>query len=119
MFASTTPSYKRTTANKAPRKKSDKIMIAKEIRNYLDKVNPEALFIGTGEEHDSAIIGAVYIERDGKFVHVAMYEYEELILSFAKEFEDDEDPEQTAMEWVDFNVVGAYMGINTPYIVYK
>ena len=93
--------------------------IAQEIRNYLEKHNPEALYIGQEDEHDSALIGVAYIERDGKFVHVAMYEYEELILSFAKQFEDEEDSEQTAMEWVDYNVVGAYMGINTPYIVYK
>jgi hypothetical protein len=93
--------------------------LAQEIRNYLSKHNPEALFIGQDEEHDSALIGVAYIPRDNKFVHVAMYEYEELIVSFAKQFEDDEDPEQTAMEWVDYNVVGAYVGINTPFIVYK
>ena len=93
--------------------------MATEFRNYLEKHNPDALFIGQDDEHDSALIGVAYIERDGKFVHVAMYEYEELIHSFIKQFEDDEDPEQTAMEWVDYNVVGAYMGINTPYIVYK
>lgn len=93
--------------------------IAQEIRNYLLKHNPDALYIGQEEEHDSALIGVAYIQRDGKFVHVAMYEYEELILSFARQFEDEEDPEESAMEWVDYNVVGAYLGINTPYIVYK
>lgn len=94
-------------------------MIAKEIRAYLEKINPDALYIGDNDEHDSALIGSAYIQRDDTFVHVAMYEYEELILSFSKQFEDEEDPEQSAMEWVDYNVVGAYMGINTPYIVYK
>ena len=94
-------------------------MIAQEIRAYLEKINPEALYIGDNNEHDSALIGSAYIQRDEEFVHVAMYEYEELILSFAKQFEDEEDPEETAMEWVDYNVVGAYLGKHTPFIVYK
>ena len=94
-------------------------MIAQEIRKYLEANSPEALYIGQDEEHDSALIGVAYIHRDDEFVHVAMYEYEELIISFAKQFEDDEDPEQSAMEWVDYNVVGAYVGKYTPFIVYK
>lgn len=93
--------------------------LAQEIRKYLEANNPEALFIGQDEEHDSALIGIAYIPREDEFVHVAMYEYEELIASFAKQFEDDEDPEESAMEWVDFNVVGAYVGKYTPFIVYK
>ena len=92
---------------------------AQEIRNYLLQHSPEALYIGQEEEHDSALIGVAYIPRENEFVHVAMYEYEELIISFAKQFEDEEDPEESAMEWVDFNVVGAYVGKYTPYIVYK
>jgi hypothetical protein len=92
---------------------------SQEIRTYLEKINPEALYIGQEEEHDSALIGVAYIQRENEFVHVAMYEYEELIISFAKQFEDEEDPEESAMEWVDYNVVGAYVGKYTPYIVYK
>jgi hypothetical protein len=92
---------------------------SQEIRNYLLQHSPEALYIGQEEEHDSALIGVAYIPRENEFVHVAMYEYEELIISFAKQFEDEEDPEESAMEWVDFNVVGAYVGKYTPYIVYK
>ena len=92
---------------------------SQDIRNYLLQHSPEALYIGQEEEHDSALIGVAYIPRENEFVHVAMYEYEELIISFAKQFEDEEDPEESAMEWVDFNVVGAYVGKYTPYIVYK
>ena len=93
--------------------------LAQEIRNYLLTHNPEALYIGQEEEHDSALIGVAFIPREDTLVHVAMYEYEELIISFSKQFEDEEDPEESAMEWVDFNVVGAYVGKYTPYIVYK
>jgi hypothetical protein len=93
--------------------------LAQEIRNYLLTHNPEALYIGQEEEHDSALIGVAYIPRDDMLVHVAMYEYEELIASFAKQFEDEEDAEESAMEWVDYNVMGAYVGKHTPFIVYK
>jgi hypothetical protein len=50
-----------------------------------------------------------------------MYSYDELISSFTEQFRGDssEDPEQDALEWVDYNVMGAYMGIYTPYIVYN
>ena len=48
-----------------------------------------------------------------------MYEYELLVDSFSKEFEDAEDPQQDAMEWIDYNVLGAYVGIHTPFIVYN
>jgi hypothetical protein len=93
--------------------------LSQEVRAYLERVNLEALYIGQGEEHDSALIGVTYIKREDEFVHVAMYNYEELISSFAKQFDDEEDPEESAMEWVDFNVIGAYLGKHTPFIVYN
>jgi hypothetical protein len=98
---------------------------AQEIRAYLSERNPEALYIGNNEEHDSALIGIARIMRDDVWVEVTMYSYDELILSFAEHFRDPEsedpeyDPEQDAVEWVDYNVTGAYMGIYTPYIVYN
>jgi hypothetical protein len=93
--------------------------LAQEIRAYLESVNPEALFIGENEEHDSALIGVTYIKREEEFVHIAMYQYESLVESFAKQFEDSEDPEQDAVEWIDYNVASAYVGKYTPFIVYN
>ena len=93
--------------------------IAQEIRAYLERVNPEALYIGLEEEHDSALIGVTYIKREDEFVHIAMYQYELLVDSFSKEFEDSEDPEQDAVEWIDYNVANAYVGKYTPFIVYN
>ena len=46
--------------------------LAQEIRAYLESVNPEALYIGENEEHDSALIGVTYIKREEEFVHIAM-----------------------------------------------
>jgi hypothetical protein len=97
------------------------IAMSKEIRAYIDENCPEALIIGTGEEHDSALIGTAKIIREDEWVEVAMYSYDELIKSFTEQFrgDDSEDPEQDALEWVDYNVVGAYMGKYTPYVVYN
>ena len=93
--------------------------LAQEIRAYLESVNPEALFIGENEEHDSALIGVAYIKLEEEFVHIAIYQYESLVESFAKQFEDSEDPEQDAVEWIDYNVASAYVGKYTPFIVYN
>jgi hypothetical protein len=98
---------------------------AQEIRAYLSERNPEALYIGDNEEHDSALIGIARIMRDDVWVEVTMYSYDELILSFTEHFRETEsedpeyDPEQDAVEWVDYNVTGAYVGIYTPFIVYN
>lgn len=97
------------------------IAMSKVIRAYIDENCPDALIIGTGEEHDSALIGTAKIIREDEWVEVAMYSYDELIKSFTEQFrgDDSEDPEQDALEWVDYNVVGAYMGKYTPYVVYN
>jgi len=97
------------------------IVMSNEIRAYIDKNCPDTLIIGTGEEHDSALIGTAKIIREDEWVEVAMYSYDELIKSFTEQFrgDDSEDPEQDALEWVDYNVVGAYMGKYTPFIVYN
>jgi hypothetical protein len=97
------------------------IVMSNEIRAYIDENCPDALIIGTGEEHDSALIGTAKIIREDEWVEVAMYSYDELIKSFTEQFrgDDSEDPEQDALEWVDYNVVGAYMGKYTPYVVYN
>ena len=94
---------------------------AQEIRAYIEQNSSEALFIGDGEEHDSALIGTAKIFREEQLVEVVMYSYDELIKSFTEQFRGDgsEDPEQDALEWVDYNVTGSYMGIYTPFIVYN
>jgi hypothetical protein len=94
---------------------------SQEIRAYIEQNSSEALFIGKDTEHDSALIGIARIKREDEWVEVPMYSYDELISSFTEQFRGDssEDPEQDALEWVDYNVMGAYMGIYTPYIVYN
>ena len=41
---------------------------SQEIRTYLEKINPEALYIGQEEEHDSALIGIARIKREDEWV---------------------------------------------------
>ena len=82
--------------------------------------NEEALFL---PNCDPALIGTYELERDGENVVVSCYDYDLLVDCFAKEFSVDceahEDPVEQALEWVDYNIVGAYVGKFTPMIVYK
>lgn len=95
--------------------------MSEEIRAYLEQHNPEALFIGNDKEHDSALVGIARIKREDLWVEIAMYSYDALVESFTEQFrgDDTEDPQQDAVEWIDYNVVGAYVGIYTPYVVYN
>jgi len=85
----------------------------------LDK-NNEALFI---PNCDPALIGTYDLEREGEVVTVSCYDYDLLVDCFAKEFSVDSeahnDPIEEAMEWIDFNIVGAYVGKYTPMVVWK
>lgn len=56
---------------------------------------------------DAALIGT----SDGR----AVYGYARLVQCFVDEGMDEDE----AMEWVDYNIVGAYVGPLTPYIVYE
>jgi len=82
--------------------------------------NEEALFL---PNCDPALIGTYELERECENVIVSCYDYDLLVDCFAKEFsldcEENEDPVEQAIEWVDYNIVGAYVGKFTPMIVYK
>lgn len=90
-----------------------------ETYKALDN-NEEALFI---PNCDLALIGTYKLEREGETVVVSCYDYDLLVDCFTKEFSVDseahEDPVEQAMEWVDYNIAGAYVGKFTPMIVYK
>ena len=91
------------------------------IREYLDD-NCEDAIIFTG--CDSALVGVAKVIRENAFVDVAIYSYEGLVNHFKQEYlSDEENPisedeaEEQAMEWVDYNVAGGYLGIRTPLII--
>lgn len=68
------------------------------------------LFLGTGEEFDSAIIGIT--TRDGS--HVLVYDIDAIIDVLMKDNEMDFDD---AWEWYGYNIERAYMGPRTPLYV--
>ena len=73
---------------------------------------------------DSALVGTAKVIREEQWVEIAMYSYELLVEHFKNEYlSDSENPisedeaEVDAMEWVDYNIAGGYLGIRTPMII--
>lgn len=90
------------------------------IREYIETLEGAITYDGC----DSALIGTAKIFREEQWVEVALYSYELLVEHFKNEYlSDTENPvsedeaETDAMEWVDYNVAGGYLGIRTPMIV--
>ena len=57
-------------------------------------------------------------------VEIAIYSYERLVEYFKSEYLSDEENPMTedeaevdAMEWVDYNIAGGYLGVRTPLII--
>lgn len=88
-------------------------MSANEIIEKILELNPEALIPtgpGPGRErmYDSALVG--YAERCGSPV-VACYDQEKCVAWLQQQNGWDYE---TAREFFDFNVLGAYVGDSTP-----
>ena len=94
-------------------------MKSNEIYEYLKEKSPEAILY---DNCDSALIGTARLYREEQWVELAIYSYEALVEHFKTEFSQDEDTsideaEEQAMEWVDYNIAGGYLGIYTPLII--
>ena len=92
-----------------------------KIKNYLEENCIGAI---TYDGCDSALIGIAKVIREEQWVEIAMYSYEALVEHFKNEYlKDTEHPltndeaEVEAMEWVDYNISGGYLGIMTPMII--
>ena len=90
------------------------------IKEYIETLDGAITYDGC----DSALIGTAKIYREEQFVEVAMYSYDLLVEHFKNEYLSDtenpiseDDAEVDAMEWVDYNIAGGYLGIRTPMIV--
>ena len=90
------------------------------IKEYIETLDGAITYDGC----DSALIGTAKIYREEQFVEVAMYSYDLLVEHFKNEYlSDTENPisedeaEVDAMEWVDYNIAGGYLGIRTPMII--
>lgn len=78
------------------------------VRERLAEDNPEAVL---WDGCDEALVGMGY--RCGKRM-LAVYDYDLLV----KVFVDQGMSEEEAGEWVEFNIVGAWVGENTPITLY-
>ena len=90
------------------------------IKEYIETLDGAITYDGC----DSALVGTAKVIREEQFVEVAMYSYELLVEHFKNEYlSDTENPisedeaEVDAMEWVDYNIAGGYLGIRTPMII--
>jgi hypothetical protein len=70
---------------------------------------------------DAAILGHVFVDNQ----MVVVYDYEKLIEVFMEQFrrnvpsdETEDELREGAVEWIEYNIVGAYMGPGTPLILY-
>lgn len=91
------------------------------IKEYIDEHCEGAI---TYDGCDSALVGIAKLVREDQLVDVAIYSYERLVNHFKLEYLSDtenplteDDAEVDAMEWVDFNIAGGYLGIRTPLII--
>jgi len=92
-----------------------------DIYEYLIEKSPEAILY---DNCDSALVGTARLYREEQWVEVAIYSYDSLVQHFKSEFLSNEeeslsedDAEEEAMEWVDYNIAGGYLGIYTPLII--
>jgi hypothetical protein len=90
------------------------------IKEYIETLDGAITYDGC----DSALVGTAKVIREEQFVEIAMYSYELLVEHFKNEYlSDSENPisedeaEVDAMEWVDYNIAGGYLGIRTPMII--
>lgn len=77
------------------------------IRERLAEENPDAILY---DDCDSALVGIGHrCSENG----IAIYSYRKLLEHFISEFGDYE----SAAEWIDFNILGGWVGKYTPLIM--
>jgi hypothetical protein len=82
----------------------------------LEEAVPDAMLLSG---HDNAIIG--YIERYGQ-ESIACYDYHKVIenlMAMMGEGESEEERYEMAVEWYEYNIIGAWVGDGTPCFLVK
>ena len=82
-----------------------------EILEYLEEYGDGALLMEPRQDYDDCIVGIGGRFHDGP---LAIYSVERVLAVLMR---DDEVDEEMAMEWFDFNVIGAWNGPGTPIYV--
>jgi hypothetical protein len=75
----------------------------------------EQLLKITGEKYDKAIAGIATVWQKNQRVETLIYSGQKLMEIFMDEGMTDEE----AIEWIAFNIEGAYMGLSTPIIMWE
>ena len=75
----------------------------------------EQLLKITGEKYDKAIAGISSVWQGNQRVETLIYSGQKLMEIFMDEGMTDEE----AIEWISFNIEGAYMGLSTPIIMWE
>jgi hypothetical protein len=90
------------------------------IREYIETLEGAITYDGC----DSALVGTAKVIREKQWVEIAIYSYERLVEHFKNEYLTDvenplteDEAEVDAMEWVDYNIAGGYLGVGTPLII--
>jgi len=81
------------------------------VFQLLEEVIPEALLL---DGHDNALLG--YVDRYGTGP-IACYDYNKVIENLMEMFDEgqsEEEKYEMALEWYGFNIIGAWVGENTP-----
>lgn len=81
-------------------------MTEQEVKDYICDMGYEDTIVIDGEAYADAFIG---ITSNG----IAIYDYEMMVEGLMKH---DGMTEEEAMEWIDYNIIGAYIA-NGPTIV--
>ena len=69
----------------------------------------------TGEKYDKAIAGISSVWQGNQRVETLIYSGQKLMEIFMDEGMTDEE----AIEWISFNIEGAYVGPSTPIIMWE
>ena len=83
---------------------------ANRIRQVLEDENPEALL---ADNLDNALIGVYRPRWEDTDLPVAVYSVCKIISELVKDGMDEEE----ALDFYDYNIVGAYMGEFTPIYI--
>jgi hypothetical protein len=75
----------------------------------------EELLKITGEKYDKAIAGIACVWQKNQRVETLIYSGQKLMKIFMDEGMTDEE----AIEWISFNIEGAYVGLATPIIMWE
>ena len=77
-----------------------------QIREFLQENDPDAILF---DGMDAALVGVATQFTN----HLAVYDYQKTIEVFMRQGMDREG----AIEWIEFNVTGAYLGEHTPILI--